>query len=84
MRDASVGEVRARPVSVVSGRTAKRVAAVWREVVDPGTGGAMFICPKCWPEAGAYWRARPSAAVRVLGARPEWAQCAVCDPERMC
>ena len=84
MRDATVGGLQAGPMSAVVRRAAKRVAAAWREVVDPATGGAMFICPKCWPEAGAYWRSRPNARVRVLGTRPDWAQCAVCDPERMC
>ena len=82
MRDARVGG--AGPMSVVVRRAARRVAAAWREVVDPATGGALFICPGCWPEAGAYWRARPNAGVRVLAARPEWAQCGVCDPERSC
>ena len=84
MRDASVGGVPTGAVSVVVRRPAKRVVAAWREVVDPATGGAMFICPKCWPEAGAYWRSRPNARVRVLAARPDWAQCAACDPERLC
>ena len=84
MRDASVGGAGTVPVSVVVRRAAKRVAAAWREVVDPATGGALFICPRCWPEAGAYWRSRPNAKVRVLATRPEWAQCAVCDPERSC
>lgn len=82
MRDASVGG--AGPVSVVVRRAARRVAAAWREVVDPATGGALFICPGCWPEAGAYWRARPNAGVRVLAAPPDWALCGVCDPERSC
>ena len=82
MRDAGVGG--AGRVSAVVRRAAKRVAAAWREVVDPATGDALFICPKCWPEAGAYWRARPNARVRVLRTRPDWAQCAVCDPERSC
>lgn len=84
MRDASAGGTVAGPVSALVRRAAKRVAAAWREVVDPATGGAMFICPKCWPEAGAFWRSRPNARVRVLRARPDWAQCAVCDPERSC
>lgn len=84
MRDGGVGGAPARAVPVVVRRAAKRVAAAWREVVDPTTGGALFICPRCWPEAGAYWRARTSAKVRVLATRPDWAQCAACDPERSC
>ena len=82
MRDARVGG--AGTVSAVVRRAARRAAAAWREVVDPATGGALFICPGCWPEAGAYWRARPNAGVRVLATRPDWAQCGVCDPERSC
>ena len=84
MRDATVGGAGARPAPAVGGRPMRRVVPAWREVVDPATGGAMFICPTCWPEAGAFWLARPNAKVRVLGARPDWAQCAVCDPDRMC
>ena len=84
MSGGTVGGVRAAPVSVVVRRAATRHAAAWREVLDPATGSPMFICPKCWPEAGTYWRARPSARVRVHGAPPDWAQCAVCDPDRMC
>lgn len=84
MRDASVGGGRAKPVPAVVRGGAKRAGKAWREVVDPGTGGALFLCPGCWPEAGAYWRARPNAKVRVLATRPEWAQCAACDPDRMC
>ena len=82
MRDATVGGAGTWPAPPVVRSTAKRVASAWREVVDPATGDAMFICPSCWPEAGAYWRSRPNARVRVLGARPDWAQCAVCDPDR--
>ncbi len=84
MRDATVGGGRAGPAPAIVRRAAKRADTAWREVVDPGTGGALFICPGCWPEAGEHWRARPNARVRLLGARPEWAQCAVCDPDRMC
>ena len=84
MRDATVGGAQPRGAPPVVRRSETRRDGKWREVVDPGTGGAMFICPRCWPEAGAYWRVRPNAAVRVLGARPEWAQCAVCEPDGMC
>ena len=84
MRDATVGGTGAPPAPAVVRRGAKRAASAWREVVEPATGRAMFICPRCWPEAGAYWRARPNATVRVLDNRPNWAQCAVCDPDRMC
>ena len=84
MKDATDGAPRAGPVPVVVRPTPKRSDKAWREVVDPGTGGALFICPTCWPAAGAYWRSRPNATVRAFGARPDWAQCAVCDPDRMC
>ena len=84
MNEGAVGGPRAGPAAVVVRREETRLDTAWREVVDPGTGGPMFICPKCWPEAGAYWRARPNATVRTVGVRPNWAQCAVCDPERMC
>ena len=84
MRDATVGGPRAGPVPVIVRRKPKRPDKAWREVVDPGTSDALFICPTCWPEAGAYWRSRPNASVRAFDARPDWAQCAVCDPDRMC
>ena len=55
----------------------------WR-VADPEAGDPVFVCPWCWPEVAAYWQARPDATVRVVGPRPEWARCGVCDPERVC
>ena len=44
----------------------------------------MFVCPGCWPAVAAYWRDRTDATVRVVGPRPEWARCGICDPERAC
>ena len=65
------------------GETANRPAAKWR-VAEPEAGDPVFICPGCWPAAAAYWRERADATVRVVGRRPEWARCGICDPERVC
>lgn len=58
-------------------------AAPWR-AMDPEVGGLVVVCADCWPEVEAQVRGRSGVTVRVLGARPPWAQCAVCDPERVC
>ena len=55
----------------------------WR-VADPEAGGPVFVWPSCWPAVEEYWLARADATVRVLGPRPAWARCGVCDPERVC
>ena len=66
------------------GETAgKPDGAGWR-VVDPEAGGPVFVCPGCWPAVASYWRDRTDATVRVVGPRPEWARCGICDPERAC
>jgi len=57
--------------------------AGWR-VADPEVGDPVFVCPSCWPAVAAYWRDRADATVRVVGRRPAWARCGVCDPERVC
>ena len=62
---------------------ARRDAAVWREV-DPESGDPVFICPRCWPDVAAEWRRRGDVTVRRLRPRPNWARCAVCDPEDVC
>ena len=79
------GEVRGRlPVDTLrrDKRAGPRPAAtVWREV-DAGTGAPVFVCPHCWPEMAA--RGLSGVEARVLDERPDWARCAVCDPERVC
>ena len=62
---------------------AKSDGAGWR-VAEPEAGDPVFVCPSCWPQVAAYWQERPDAAVRVVGCRPEWARCGICDPERVC
>ncbi|MYN64898.1 MAG: hypothetical protein F4X11_07710 [Acidobacteria bacterium] len=57
--------------------------AGWR-VADPEAGDPVVVCPWCWQAVAEYWQARPDATVRVVGPRPEWARCGVCDPERVC
>ena len=57
--------------------------AGWR-VVDPEAAEPVVVCPLCWPLVAAYWLGRADATVRVLGPRPAWARCGVCDPERVC
>lgn len=57
-------------------------AAPWREV-DAGAGGPVMVCPGCWPDIAAEVRSRCGGEVRVVGERPEWARCAVCDPEQV-
>ena len=63
--------------------TAGPDAGGWR-VADPEAGDPLFVCPSCWPAVAEYWRSRADAMVRVLGPRPAWARCGVCDPERVC
>ena len=58
-------------------------ATPWREV-DAGTGAPVIVCPACWPQVAAQLRDRPGVEVRLLDGRPEWARCAVCDPELVC
>ena len=65
------------------GATGEPVAAVWR-VADLEAGDPVVVCPACWPAVAPYWRSRADATVRLLGARPAWARCGVCDPERVC
>ena len=62
---------------------AKPAAARWR-VAEPEAGDPVFVCPRCWPAVVSYWQERPDATVRVVGRRPEWARCGICDPERVC
>ena len=57
--------------------------APWHEV-DTGAGAPVMVCPGCWPDVASEVRSRPGVEVRVLGERPEWVQCAVCDPEQVC
>ena len=63
--------------------TSRLDRAGWR-VAEPEAGDPVFICPVCWPEVAAYWGERADATVRVVGRRPEWARCGICDPERVC
>ena len=63
--------------------TAEPDAVGWR-VVDPESGDPVFVCPRCWPVVAEYWRRRANVTVRVVGTRPDWARCGVCDPERVC
>ena len=58
-------------------------AAGWR-ALDPETGDLVFVCPQCWPNVAAEWRARADVAVRELETRPMWARCGMCDPEGVC
>ncbi len=58
-------------------------AAPWREV-DAGTDAPVIVCSACWPQTAARLRGRRGVAVRLLDERPEWARCAVCDPEPVC
>ena len=58
-------------------------AAGWR-VVDPEAGDPVFVCPGCWPAVAGYWEERPDATVRVVGPRPDWARCGICDPAGAC
>ena len=58
-------------------------AALWR-VVDPEAGDPVVVCPECWPQMAALWRARVNMTVRTLEPRPAWARCRVCDPEGTC
>ena len=67
----------------VGERAGKPDAAGWR-VADPEAGDPVFVCPGCWPAVASYWRDRTDATVRVVGPRPEWARCGICDPERAC
>ena len=63
--------------------TSGPAAAGWR-MVEFEAGDPAFICPGCWPAVAAYWWEWPDATVRVVGQRPEWARCGVCNPERVC
>lgn len=65
------------------GTSAKPDVAGWR-AADPEDGDPVFVCPWCWPAVAAYWRDRADATVRVVGRRPAWARCGLCDPERVC
>ena len=56
-------------------------AAAWR-ALEPEMGDLAFVCPGCWPEMARQIGA--DVTVRVLGQRPEWARCGMCDPERVC
>ena len=56
-------------------------AAAWR-ALEPELGDVAFICPGCWPELAR--QAGAGVTVRVLGQRPDWARCGMCDPEPMC
>ncbi len=56
-------------------------AAAWR-ALEPELGDVAFICPGCWPELARQVGA--GVTVRVLGQRPDWARCGMCDPEPMC
>ena len=72
------------PAAEHSGGTpAKPDAAGWR-VADPEAGDPVCVCPSCWPAVAEYWRDRADTTVRVVGRRPAWARCGVCDPERVC
>ena len=68
----------------MSGGEATAVDAVGWRAVNPEMGDQVFVCPRCWPDVAAHWRARADATVRELAARPEWARCGVCDPECVC
>ena len=41
----------------------------WR-AVDPEMGELVFVCPACWPDVAAGWRAWADVTVRELVARP--------------
>ncbi len=56
-------------------------AGAWR-VLEPEMGDLAVVCPGCWPEMARQVGA--DVTVRVLGQRPEWARCGMCDPERVC
>ena len=55
----------------------------WREV-DTGAGAPVIVCHACWPQTAERLRGQSGVEVRVLYERPEWARCAVCDPEQVC
>ena len=87
IRSGGAGETEANVVNAAAARGGqavnRRQAGGWR-VAEPEAGDPVFICPGCWPAVAAYWQAKPDATVRVVGRRPEWARCGICDPERVC
>ena len=53
-------------------------------LVDPVCGQPVYVCPACWPAIRRVLPRAEAAAVRQVGPRPRWAQCAVCDPDLVC
>ena len=53
----------------MSGGEATAVDAVGWRAVNPEMGDQVFVCPRCWPDVAAHWRARADATVRELAAR---------------
>ena len=71
-----------RPIvdAVSLARAAER-GGVWR-LLDQETGNPLVVCPNCWSDVViALLRTRVSVVAQVLGVRPEWARCGVCDPD---
>ena len=78
----AVEPVAYRPIvdAVLLGRAAER-GGVWR-LLDEDMGNPLVVCPTCWPDVViALLRTRLSVVAQVLGVRPEWARCGVCDPD---
>ena len=71
-----------RPVvDVLSLREAAESGGVWR-LLDEEGGNPLVVCPACWLHVvSALLRTRQSVIAHVLGARPDWARCGVCDPD---
>ncbi len=83
------GPLQARPsgeeaVSEPFEGAGQRLAAAPGREVETDAGGPVIVCPGCWPDVEARMRGGSGVEVRVLGERPEWARCAVCDPEQVC
>ena len=71
-----------RPVvDVCSLREAAESGGIWR-LLDEEGGNPLVVCPACWLHVvRALLRTRPRVVAHVLGARPDWARCGVCDPD---
>ena len=70
-----------RVVDVCALRAAAESGGIWR-LLDEEGGNPLVVCPACWLHVvTALLRTRPRVVAHVLGARPDWARCGVCDPD---
>ena len=68
-------------VDVLSLREAAESGGVWHLLDEEGRN-PLVVCPACWLHVvRALLRTRRSVVAHVLGARPDWARCGVCDPD---